>query len=184
MKRIFQWLDNYIQKAEAALLIGSILLIAINSIANVLGRYLFNQSLYFSEELNYFLIVAVTFIGCSYAARQSRHIRMTAFTDMLPARLKLLADGTIYLLTGLLVAMLTWYAWQYVGKVAQMGRLSPAMQIPLSWVYLIAPLGLFFSALQFLRVGLNKLKRFICQTTRQNASTARLTQSAKQEKML
>ncbi|MHC6804118.1 TRAP transporter small permease, partial [Vibrio antiquarius] len=64
MKGIFQWLDKYIQKAEAALLIGSVLLIALNSIANVLGRYLFSQSIYFSEELNYFLIIAVTFIGC------------------------------------------------------------------------------------------------------------------------
>ncbi|AVF61380.1 TRAP transporter small permease [Vibrio diabolicus] len=185
MKGIFQWLDKYIQKAEAALLIGSVLLIALNSIANVLGRYLFSQSIYFSEELNYFLIIAVTFIGCSYAARQSRHIRMTAFTDMLPKRIQTLANGIIYLLTAALVAVLTWYSWQYIGKVSQMGRLSPAMQVPLSWVYLIAPIGLFFSTVQFARVGSRHIKRFITLTKLSRSSRPDGVGSAtKQEKAL
>mgnify|MGYP000333133087 CR=1 FL=1 len=92
MRGIFHWLDRYIQKAEAALLIGSVLLIALNSIANVLGRYLFSHSLYFSEELNYFLIIAVTFIGCSYAARQSRQPGETAPTAAFPALVRNLQD--------------------------------------------------------------------------------------------
>ncbi|NOI14941.1 TRAP transporter small permease [Vibrio hepatarius] len=191
MRGIFHWLDRYIQKAEAALLIGSVLLIALNSIANVLGRYLFSHSLYFSEELNYFLIIAVTFIGCSYAARQSRHIRMTAFTDMLPKRWQTLANGVIYLLTAVLVAVLTWYAWQYIAKVSQMGRLSPALQVPLSWVYLIAPIGLFFSTVQFIRVGLRHIKRFVQLTVLSRSvrhagslNTNRLNANRKQEKAL
>ena len=55
-------LDWLLEKLEAFILAGSILLMALNSVGNVFGRYLFNQSLYFSEELNQFLIIFVTFI--------------------------------------------------------------------------------------------------------------------------
>jgi hypothetical protein len=57
-----------------------------DSVGNVIGRFVFGRSLYFAEEVNQFLIILITFAGIGYAARNGRHIRMSAFYDMLPPR--------------------------------------------------------------------------------------------------
>lgn len=149
--RFFKLIDDWIRRLEAGILIAAILLIALNSIINVFGRYMFGQSLYFSEELNYFLIIAVTFIGSSYAARQSRHISMSAFVDILRGKNRAVAMIVINLVTACLLALLAWYAVEYLMKVSSMGRLSPALRWPLHLVYIVVPIGLGFTAVQFLR---------------------------------
>ncbi len=144
-------LDWLLEKLEAFILSGSILLMALNSVGNVFGRYLFNQSLYFSEELNQFLIIFVTFIGCSYAARQNRHISMSAFIEQLTGKPAAASLLLINLLTAALLFWLTWASVGYVQSAARIGRASSALQVPLHYIYLLIPLGLGMSGLQFLR---------------------------------
>ncbi|MCB1313831.1 MAG: TRAP transporter small permease, partial [Sedimentitalea sp.] len=67
------------------MLAAGVLLMAANTVANVIGRVFF-ESLYFSEELNRILIILITFAGISYAARHGRHIRMSAIYDTLPPK--------------------------------------------------------------------------------------------------
>jgi TRAP-type C4-dicarboxylate transport system permease small subunit len=144
-------LDWLLEKLEAFILAGSIMLMALNSVGNVFGRYLFNQSLYFSEELNQFLIIFVTFIGCSYAARQNRHISMSAFVEQLTGKPAAASMLLINLLTAILLLWLTWASIGYVQSAARIGRASSALQVPLHYIYLMIPLGLGMSGLQFLR---------------------------------
>lgn len=146
-----QKLDWLLEKLEALILSSSILLMALNSVGNVFGRYLFNQSLYFSEELNQFLIIFVTFVGCSYAARHNRHISMSAFVEHLSGRPAAASLLLINLLTGALMLWLAWAAVDYVQSAARIGRASSALQVPLHYIYLLIPLGLGMSGLQFLR---------------------------------
>jgi len=150
-------LDWLLEKLEAFILASSILLMALNSVGNVFGRYLFNQSLYFSEELNQFLIIFVTFIGCSYAARQNRHISMSAFVEHLTGRPAAASLLLINLLTAILLLWLTWASVGYVQSAARIGRASSALQVPLHYIYLVVPLGLGMTGLQFLRHALTQL---------------------------
>lgn len=82
--------DVGIARIEAILLAAGVLLMALNTVINVIGRYVFGESVFFSGEVNQALIILITFAGISYAARHGRHIRMTAFFLMLcrprPAR--------------------------------------------------------------------------------------------------
>lgn len=138
-----------VQRVEAFLLSGSILLIAAMTITNVFTRTLFDRSLASVEELSQFLMVMVTFIGVSYGANRGRHIRMTALYDQLPhGPRKALMTG-IAATTAVVLAMLAWVALQYVGTVRTLGTVSPALQVPLWWVYLAAPLGLALAAVQY-----------------------------------
>jgi hypothetical protein len=61
--RLFAAVDHAIARFEAFVLAFGVILMAANSIANVIGRFVFGQSIYFTEELNQFLIVLVTFVG-------------------------------------------------------------------------------------------------------------------------
>src|SRR6056297_3306835 len=55
-------IDNMIAKIEAVLLAVGVLLMAANTIANVVGRFVFQNSLFFSEELNRILIIVITLV--------------------------------------------------------------------------------------------------------------------------
>ncbi|MBU2958609.1 TRAP transporter small permease [Paracoccus sp. 1_MG-2023] len=141
--------DTVIARIEAVLLATGVLLMALNTTANVVGRFGFGRSLYFSEEVNTALIVLITFAGISYAARHGRHIRMSAFFDALPFRARKFAMFVISAVTAVVMLALAWYAFDYVMTQAQRGRVLPALQIPNWWILVWAPLGFFLTGLQY-----------------------------------
>ncbi len=149
MQEIFAKVNSITAKAEKILLSLSILLMMINTTANALGRYVFNQSIYFSEELNQFLMVSVTFIGLAYAVRNGRNIRMTAIYDSLSHKKKKSLMIFIAITTSMLMFLLAYEAYEYVMQLKEINRLSPALQLPVYLVYMIVPVGFFMAGLQF-----------------------------------
>jgi TRAP-type C4-dicarboxylate transport system permease small subunit len=141
--------DAGIARFEAFVLAWGVILMAVNSIANVIGRFMFNQSLYFSEELNRFLIVLITFVGLGYAARKGRHIRMSAFYDQLGDRGKKILMILIAAITGAFMFLLAYYSYLYVERVARLGRVTPALQVPLYLTYLWIPVGFVITGIQY-----------------------------------
>ncbi len=139
---------------EEAILSGGILVIAFLTIANVFCRTFLGFSLAFAEEVSQFLIILVTFVGLSYGAAQGRHIRMTALYDELPHKPKKILTIFICFSTSALLGFLAWYAASYCLTVGTLGTVSPVLQVPFSWVYLSAPLGLGLAALQYLLAGI------------------------------
>lgn len=149
--------DAIIGKIEVQILSWGILLMAVNTIANVLGRYVFHQSIYFSEELNEFLIVIVTFMGLGYATRKGIHIRMSAIYDALPQKMRKILMIAIAASTSLMMAALAWFAYEYVSKVASRGRVTPSLQVPLYLTYIWVVVGLGLTSLQYLLTAIRNL---------------------------
>lgn len=142
MRRIFA----AVRGLERVTLLAAMLVMAGVTIANVVLRNVTGEGLAFAEELNQLLIVLVTFVGCSHAAGNGRHIRMSAVADLVPeARRRWLLAATSGF-TGALLALFGWLALQYALGV---DRRSPVLGVPLGWVYLVAPLGLWSSAVQY-----------------------------------
>lgn len=150
MKNIFNSISSFTESIEKFVVFFSILLMMVNSTANAIGRYVFGKSLFFSEELNQFLIVAVTFIGFAYAVRKGRNIRMTAVYDSLGYVAKKTISTVISITTGLLMFYLAYKAIFYVIEIKELNRLSPALQFPVYIIYSIIPVGLSIAGLQYL----------------------------------
>lgn len=142
-------IDVAIARIEAVLLAVGVLLMAVNTMANVVGRFLLGQSIFFSEEVNRALIVLITFAGISYAARHGRHIRMSAFFDAMKPPLRKLLMVVISVITAAAMFLLAWYALDYLMTQASRGRLLPALQIPVWWIIVWAPLGFFLTGVQY-----------------------------------
>lgn len=143
-------LDRGIAWFEALVLAYGIILMALNSVVNVLGRTFFGQSLYFSEELNQFLIVLITFVGLGYAARKGRHIRMSAVYDQFGDRGRKAFMIGICAVTALVMFYLAWHSYGYVAKVARSGKVTPALQVPLYLTYVWVPVGFAITGIQYL----------------------------------
>jgi len=142
-------LDRFVDRAEAFILGWGVIIMAANTIANVFGRYVFSQSIYFTEELNEFLIIIITFMGLGYVTRKGRHIRMSAFYDMLPARSKKLMMILIASTTAVAMFILAWYAFEYVAKIARRGRVTPSLQVPLYMTYVWVVVGFALTGIQY-----------------------------------
>ena len=150
-------IDSTISRVESVMLAAGVLLMAFNTIANVVGRFVFQYSLFFSEELNRILIILITFAGISYAARQGRHIRMSAIYDALPAPGRKGFMVLIAALTALTMFALCYFSIGYIGKVAKSGRVLPALQFPVYWIFLWVPVGFFMTGLQYTLTAVKNL---------------------------
>ena len=150
-------IDTIIARVEAVMLAVGVLLMAANTIANVIGRFVLQSSIYFSEELNSILIVLITFAGISYAARHGRHIRMSAIFDTLPTTPRRVAMALIALVTAVFMFGLCWYAAGYVITLAGRGRVLPALGIPVWWMYAWVPVGFFMTGMQYALTAVKNL---------------------------
>lgn len=150
-------IDVAVARVEAVLLALGVLLMALNTMANVVGRYVLGESIFFSEEVNQALIILITFAGISYAARHGRHIRMSAFFDAAPPPLRKAMMVAIAAVTAAMMFLLTWYALDYLMAQMRRGRLLPALQIPQWWIIIWVPLGFFLTGLQYALTAIKNL---------------------------
>lgn len=150
-------IDLAIARIEAVMLAAGVLLMALNTIANVVGRFAFGQSLFFSEELNRILIILITFAGISYAARHGRHIRMSAIYDALPPRARKALMVFIAAVTAFFMFALCYYSVGYITTSAGQGRILPALQIPIWWIFVWVPIGFFMTGVQYLLTAVKNL---------------------------
>ena len=148
--------DNAISRIESVMLALGVMLMAINTIANVVSRAI-GSTIFFSEELNRILIILITFAGIGYAARHGRHIRMSALYDALPAKTRKVLMIVITVITALTMFALCYFAIGYIAKVAKSGRVLSAMQIPVYWIYLWVPVGFFITGVQYALTALKNV---------------------------
>ncbi|MBE0510042.1 MAG: TRAP transporter small permease [Chromatiales bacterium] len=152
--RLLGGLDRGIRHAEGVILALGVLLMALNTVANVVGRFVFGESLFFAEEVNRILIVMITFAGIGYAARHGRHIRMSALYDALPKPARRVLMILIALLTALVMLMLSWFSVVYIAGIHGTGRVLPTLNIPVYWIYLWVPIGFTVTGFQYLMTAL------------------------------
>ena len=159
-------MDVAIARIEAVLLAAGVLLMAANTIANVIGRFVFQSSIFFSGELNRILIILITFAGISYAARHGRHIRMSAIYDALPGPLKKALMILIALVTAAFMFGLCYYAMGFLLTTRGQGRVLPALGIPVWWILIWVPVGFFMTGVQYLLTAIkNALDKDIYLST-------------------
>ncbi len=150
-------IDTWISKLEAIILAVGVLLMAANTIANVVGRFVLGESIFFSGEINRILIIMITFAGIGYAARHGRHIRMSAIYDALPVGGRKALMIFISLFTSLVMFFLLYYAVIYILDLYDKGRILPALGIPIFWIYLWVPLGFLITGIQYLLTAIKNL---------------------------
>lgn len=150
-------IDTWISRIEAVILAMGVILMAINTITNVLSRSLLGESLHFSEEINRILIVMITFAGIGYAARHGRHIRMSAIYDAVPTGGRRWMMIVISLFTALVMFVLCYYSIGYISTLYGRGRVLPSLSIPVWMMYVWVPIGFAITGIQYLLTAIKNL---------------------------
>jgi len=141
--------DVLISKFEGVMLALGVIAMTINTIAAVISRYVFNSAITFTDELNVIFIVVVTYAGLSYAARNGRHIRMSAIYDAMPAKIRKALMVVMASVTSAFMFFLSFYSYYYIVEVYQSGRILPALGMPVFYMYLWVPVGFILTGLQY-----------------------------------
>ncbi len=152
-------IDIILCKIQEAILGFAILFMAAVLIGNFVARVIFQNSWIFAEELGGFVLIFVTFIGTTIAARYGEHITMTAFIDRFSMKVKLKIVAVTNLLTALLFIVLAVLAVQYVLYTKEIGFTSSALRVPMYLIYSVLPISFILSACEYLKHCYANLKK-------------------------
>lgn len=128
--------------AAVALLMG---LMVLNVLWQVASRYLLGSPSIFTDELANYLLIWVGLLGAAYASGKKMHLAI----DLLPNKLEGTRKRQLNLLITFFVVLFA-LTVMIVGGVRLvyltllLNQLSPSLQIPLGYIYLVIPIsGLF-----------------------------------------
>jgi TRAP-type C4-dicarboxylate transport system permease small subunit len=105
----------------------------------VLIRFVFKYPLPWTEEIARIAFVYCIFVGATIAVRENSHLQVDFLLVILPKRVARVAVFLGMLLVGVFLVFVT---WQGVVLVLATGvQMSPVMQVPFKYLYLILPVS-------------------------------------------
>ncbi|WP_048307446.1 TRAP transporter small permease [Halomonas sp. PR-M31] len=150
-------IDHGLGVFEAVVIAGCVLAMAALMSAHVVSNLLFQQGIPGTYEVTEMLIVVITFIGVSYAARHARHISMSAIYDQLGGRLRKALLIVLCLGTAVLMFYFAYKSVDYVLTLQERGRTSAALGIPMWLIYLALPFGFTLAGIQYVLTTIRNL---------------------------
>jgi C4-dicarboxylate transporter DctQ subunit len=122
---------------------GALLLLSVTlNFANVVGRYVFNYSIYWAEEVMVFLMVGCVFLGNAVVAWSGRQIRMDVIVNMMPDKLREALNLFSELLFIVAASMIVVFAWPVIRDLWEFDQRSQSADVALIYPQSAIPLGL------------------------------------------
>jgi TRAP-type transport system small permease protein len=125
-------LDRLARVIEVALALAFIAAVLLN-FANVVGRYLFGLSLLGSDEVQVFIMVAMTFLGAAVVTQRKAHLRMDVLVRFFPPLVRLLLRILEQLLLIVLAGFVLSQSYFYARQMLMLGRSSDMAGVPM-WI--------------------------------------------------
>jgi C4-dicarboxylate transporter DctQ subunit len=114
----------------------------------VIWRYFLGNPLVWAEELARYALVWMTFIGAAVALRAGQLAAMDLVVTRFPPKVQKHINFLASLASCVLLAFLFYCSVNLVGMPSVLMQKSPAMRLPMSYVYMALPLGLGLLLLQ------------------------------------
>lgn len=153
---VLNFVDRVLYHIEEKVLAFSIIFMALILIGNVILRC-FNSSIAPTEELCQFLIFFTTFLGTCFAARKGMHIRMSLLNDILKGKAKKALAITVAIVSAIVMFYVAYLSFRYVMKVSGLNRVTPILQLPVQYIWIVMPIGMFLTGVQYLLAFIRNL---------------------------
>jgi len=117
---------------ELVLAFAFIIAVLLN-FTNVVGRYVFGVALLGSDEVQVFIMVAMTFLGAAVVTRRNVHLRMDVLVQFMPEPVRFLLRIAEQVVLVLLAGFVLWQSCLYAGQMLRIGRTSDMAGVPM-WI--------------------------------------------------
>ena len=136
-------------KTEEVLLIISLVITVCLIFAQILMRWLFNNSITWSEELARYIFIWQIWLGTSIGFKDDKHIKITIIRDKFNEKGRAVYDIIARLILLAFCAFMVVMGMKMVQQLVNTHYLSAALRMPMSWVYMALP---FSSLIVCLRI--------------------------------
>lgn len=143
--KLLKWLDRYVE--EYLLIILSCFTVIVIFI-QVLMRYIFSNSLPWSEEIARYAFIWMIYIGVSYGAKKNKHLSVDVFSELFGQKGKIVIGMLANLCFFVFALVIAYYGADIVMKIT---RESAAMQLPMGWVYAAPLVGMILTAFRLIQ---------------------------------
>lgn len=153
LKAIIAKLDVVFRWLTVLSLGGMTLLIFVQ----VILRNIVNAPLAWSEEVARYLFIWMTFLAGYLGARQNKHIGVAALQNKLPPLGGRILRFISFLLCSAFFGIIVYATFQFWPRL--MKQTSPALEMPVAFVYFGMVLGAFFMAVWYLLLAISSLSK-------------------------
>ena len=155
-KLLFVW-DHF----EEFLLVPSFMFSVALVTLQVIMRYVFSNSLAWSEELTRYLYIWQTWLGVSYAAKKGSHLRITIFSDKLSGKARLCLEIFVTVLWIGFAAFVFYQGMSAIDTIASFGQKSSALRVPMQYCYLAIPVGMALMSIRLVEATVKNILNFV-----------------------
>ncbi len=135
LERLSATINGWVEYLLFGMGFGMALVVALQ----VLCRYGFNHSLFWSEELARYLLVWLSFLGASVAYRRKVHPGIDMLEKRMPQGLRKSVKILVHLISLALFAVMIYFGCRFAYFVRL--QISPALYLPKWIVFAIIPLS-------------------------------------------
>lgn len=150
--RVLKWLDEHF---EEYILIALSSFTVIVIFLQVVMRYVFGNSLAWSEELARYAFIWMIYMGISLGVKRDKHLRVDAFSMMFKEKGKIILEMIVGVLFLVFAVIIFYYGFDIVAKVT---RESAALQIPMAYVYLAPAFGMILTIVRLIQKLIKEIK--------------------------
>ncbi|WP_434310349.1 TRAP transporter small permease [Hominifimenecus sp. rT4P-3] len=148
MKKVLKAIDDHAEELILVLLMSAIVLVMLYQI---IRRYIFNDSLSWSEEFCRYCFIWFMFIGYSYSVHQKIDLRMDAVVSQLPGKIQRLVNLLGELICFGLTVLLFVSSFRSVQAVIRTGETSTGLHLPMWVVYLSMIIGYGMAVFRYIQ---------------------------------
>ncbi|MGM0397099.1 MAG: TRAP transporter small permease [Bacillota bacterium] len=152
---MIRWLDKYF---EEAVLVSSLVVTVSLIFMQVIMRYVFSNSLSWSEELARYIFLYQIWLGASYATKKNAHLRIEILKSKFYGRKKTYFETIVLLIWLAFTVFLTLESFNLTRMIFIRGQLSPALRMPMGFAYASVPIGAGLMSLRLVQNIISGIK--------------------------
>lgn len=146
--KVLKWLDQHVEEVLLVLLMSMIVIVML---IQIVMRYVFNDSLTWSEEFCRYCFIWFMFVGFSYSIRFDLDLRVDAIVNLMPETVKKIVNVVGLILCLLLTSYLFANSFQTVANVIKTGEMSTGLHLPLKFIYAASVFGYGMGTLRYIQ---------------------------------
>ncbi|MBD5771201.1 TRAP transporter small permease [Marinomonas colpomeniae] len=146
---MFEKINKHLDKIEGFLIASILAVASLLTFTQVFFRYALNDSIFWAEEAILYLIISMSFLSTSLGIRKGSHITVDILKSSIPKSCIKFFVFIAAVIGALFALTLLYYGGVlFLGTLAR-GQLSPALRIPVAFIYAFIPITAFFQVIRY-----------------------------------
>jgi TRAP-type C4-dicarboxylate transport system permease small subunit len=137
--KVLQKISEILGVIISVIIVALLMLMSVMMFAQVVGRYLFHNGIFWAEELSRFSMVTMVFFGAGLACKNKDHIRVTILDEFFKGNFRKLYRLVIACVSICFLVILAYYGFFVLPTVS--GQISANMQVRMNFIYMMIPIG-------------------------------------------